>query len=100
MIRVQTKHQSSSAATLNTQLVNIVLDYRLKQGLTQAQIAAKLDISRVTWNFIENGRKPLPFALLKAIESQLGIEFHYKLTASFSYTRSKEPADASAVRSL
>ncbi len=53
---------------------NALRDVRTARGLTQAQAAAKVGISRSQWSFLECRERPLTVAMLNLIKSQFELD--------------------------
>lgn len=51
----------------------LIKQYREKQGLTQKQLAEKIDVTTEYISYIENGQRTPSLALLKKIAKSLSI---------------------------
>lgn len=54
----------------------ILRDWRLKQGLSCAEIAKKLGVAETTVRSLENGHRPITAERAVAIENVIGIPRH------------------------
>lgn len=54
-------------------------DLRIKRGLSQADVARELGISRQSYNFYENGKRDPDTAMVKALAEFFGVSTDYLL---------------------
>lgn len=58
----------------STEEPNALKELRERLGLTQAQIAARIQISRSLWSALENKQRPLTVALLNRMADVLVLD--------------------------
>jgi transcriptional regulator with XRE-family HTH domain len=61
---------------------------RARAGLSQAQLAAAVGVSRPMVAMVESGQKPAPADLLGKIAARLGLVFSAKITAELRRKKS------------
>ena len=54
-------------------------DLRIKRGLSQADVARELGISRQSYNFYENGKRDPDTAMVKVLAEFFGVSTDYLL---------------------
>ena len=62
-------------------------DLRIKRGLSQADVARELGISRQSYNFYENGKRDPDTAMVKVLAEFFGVSTDYLLGRLYPDTK-------------